>query len=84
MMFWGTQMPPKPGSGASRPNCAPAYHLGRPASLWMSVMSPRRGRNAPNHLAGAITGGPERALSQSGGPFAGPGSETVCVPPISV
>ena len=75
---------PKPGSGASRPDCAPAYHLGRPASLQISVMRPRRGRNAPNHLAGAITGGLERALSQSGRPFAGSGSETVCVPPIKI
>jgi hypothetical protein len=40
--FRGIQMPPKPGSGNTRPNGAPAYYLGRPASLWISVMRPRR------------------------------------------
>jgi hypothetical protein len=27
-----------------RPNCAPAYYQGRPASLWINVMKPRRRR----------------------------------------
>lgn len=38
----------------SRPNCAPAYYLGRPASLWINVMKPRRRRTAAGHLAGAV------------------------------
>lgn len=38
--FGGTPKPPKRGSTASRPNDAPAYYLGRPASLWISVMPP--------------------------------------------
>jgi hypothetical protein len=28
------------GSADSRPNATPAYYLGRPASLWISVTSP--------------------------------------------
>lgn len=29
---------------ASRPALAPAYYLGRPASLWLTVMNPRASR----------------------------------------
>jgi hypothetical protein len=39
------------GSGNSRANCAPAYYLGRPASLWISVMS--RDRRRDSAVAGA-------------------------------
>jgi len=28
----------------SRPNCAPAYYQGRPASLWVNAMKQRRSR----------------------------------------
>lgn len=48
--FTGTRMPVKPGSEGSRPNNAPAYYLGWPASLWISVMGPRRRRNAPRRV----------------------------------
>jgi hypothetical protein len=41
----------------SRPNGAPAYYLGRPARVWITVMSPRRRRTASTHLMQAITGG---------------------------
>ena len=37
-----------------RPNGAPAYYLGWPASLWISA-SRRRTRNAPEHLADGTT-----------------------------
>jgi hypothetical protein len=40
----GTRQPPKPGSAHARPNGAPAYYLGRPASLWIGVTSPRARR----------------------------------------
>jgi hypothetical protein len=30
------------GSADSRSNAAPAYYLGRPASLWISVAGPAR------------------------------------------
>ena len=29
----------------SRPNCAPAYYQGRPASVWINAMKPRRRRS---------------------------------------
>jgi hypothetical protein len=40
-----------PGPGAAerkarRPNSAPAYYLGHPAALWLTVMAPRRGARA--------------------------------------
>lgn len=43
----------RPAPHVSRPNTAPAYYLGRPASLWINVMRPRRRRTAAGHLAGA-------------------------------
>jgi hypothetical protein len=49
--------PDKPGKAIRRPNTAPAYYLGRPASLWITAMSPRRGRTASAHRTPAITGG---------------------------
>ena len=41
---------PKSGSPDGRPNGAPAYYLGRPASLWISVTSPRRNRSRSLHI----------------------------------
>jgi hypothetical protein len=41
--------PREPGRTVSRPNGAPAYYLGRPARLWITVMRPRRKRTTPNH-----------------------------------
>jgi hypothetical protein len=43
----------RPVPHVSRPNSAPAYYLGRPASLWINVMKPRRRRIVAGHLAGA-------------------------------
>jgi hypothetical protein len=40
-----------------RSNCAPAYYLGRPASLWIAAMSPRRRRPTLSQLTQAATGG---------------------------
>ena len=36
------QDPGGPGQAIRRPNTAPAYYLGRPASLWITALSPRR------------------------------------------
>ena len=33
----------------ARPNSAPAYYLGRPATFWIAVMGPRRRRTANGH-----------------------------------
>jgi hypothetical protein len=79
--FEGSQLPPGRRAGVSRPNGAPAYYLGRPADVYISVFRPRRKRNPRNHLADAIDGHRERTPSP--GPFAGAGTETVCVTPIS-
>jgi hypothetical protein len=32
----------QPGQRRRRPNSAPAYYLGRPAGLWLTVMRARR------------------------------------------
>jgi|HubBroStandDraft_5_1064220.scaffolds.fasta_scaffold45458_2 hypothetical protein len=39
----------EPAPRAPRPNCAPAYYLGRPASLWIRLMKPRRERTTAGH-----------------------------------
>ena len=39
--------PAGPEPGISRPSTAPAYYLGRPARLWITVMRPRRRRTHP-------------------------------------
>jgi hypothetical protein len=45
--------PAGPEPGISRPGTAPAYYLGRPARLWITVMRPRRRRttSGPPHPA---------------------------------
>jgi hypothetical protein len=35
-------VPGQPDPHVSRPNCAPAYYQGRPASVWINSMEPRR------------------------------------------
>src|SRR5579859_1422799 len=56
----------EPGPASRRPNTALAYYLGRPASVWITAMRPRRRDTASNHLiqAGArhIRGGPTFGL----------------------
>lgn len=41
----------------SRPNSAPAYYQGRPASLLITAMTPRRKRTTPDHPVQAVTNG---------------------------
>jgi hypothetical protein len=53
--------PAGPEPGISRPSTAPAYYLGRPARLWITVMRPRRRRTASGHLVQAVTGGGKQA-----------------------
>lgn len=79
-----TQMLTRRVPGDSRSSCAPAYYLGRPASLWLSVTSPRRRRNPPKNLPDAATDGRDRTPSQPASPFDGAGSETADVTPGSV
>ena len=50
--------PAKPGRNARRPNTAPAYYLGHPAALWITVMRPRRRPAASGYLLeAAVSGG---------------------------
>ena len=53
--------PAGPEPGISRPSTAPAYYLGRPARLWITVMRPRRRRTASGHPVQAVTGGGKQA-----------------------
>jgi hypothetical protein len=55
-------VPGKPCPHIPRSNCAPAYYLGRPTSLWIKAMERRR-QTARVHVARTITGSRERALS---------------------
>jgi hypothetical protein len=57
-----------PEPGTSRPSTAPAYYLGRPARLWITVMRPRRRRTTSGHAVQAVTGGGKQAYR---GPAAG-------------
>jgi hypothetical protein len=51
-------IPAGPERTDRRPNTAPAYYLGHPASLWISVMRPRRRRTASARLPeAAVRGG---------------------------
>jgi hypothetical protein len=52
----------EPERTGRRPNTAPAYYLGHPAALWITVMRPRRRRSASRHLiqAAARSGNPTR------------------------
>ena len=54
--LWSKTMPTNTGSPHARPNNAPPYYLGRPASLWMTAnrRSPqaRAGRTAPGRNSG--------------------------------
>ena len=53
--------PAGPEPGISRPSTAPAYYLGRPARLWITVMRPRRRRTTSDHPVQAVTGGGKQA-----------------------
>jgi hypothetical protein len=48
--------PGVPKRTARRPNSAPAYYLGHPARLWITVMRPHRGAGASHHPMPAVTG----------------------------
>ena len=50
-------IPAEPQPGFSRPNTAPAYYLGHPARLWITVMRPRRRDTTSRHAMPTVTGG---------------------------
>jgi hypothetical protein len=59
--------PAEPEPEISRPNTAPAYYLGHPARLWITVMRPRRRRTTSRHAMQAVTGDGKQAPSRYGG-----------------
>ena len=72
--------PAEPEPDFSRPNTAPAYYLGHPAALWITVMRPRRRRTASHAWSnqarptpvpvGHVT--PAAAATQKGSPTPAP------------
>jgi hypothetical protein len=50
-------IPADPQPGFSRPNTAPAYYLGHPARLWITVIRPRRRGTTSRHAVSTATGG---------------------------
>ena len=51
-------VPAEPEQTDRRPNTTPAYYLGHPAGLWITVMRPRyRRTTAPHPMATAVSGG---------------------------
>ena len=68
--------PANPEPGISRPSTAPAYYLGHPARLWITVMRPRRRRITSHHATQTITGGRTHTTSRQGGLLTGAGAGT--------
>ncbi len=64
-----------------RPNTAPAYYLGRPADVWITIMRPRRGRTASSHSVQAVAGGGEETPRAGGGLLIGAGAGPARVTP---
>jgi hypothetical protein len=77
------ESPAEPEPEISRPNTAPAYYLGHPARLWITVMRPRRRRTTSHHAMQTITGGGKQTPSRPGGPLADAGAETACTIPAT-
>ena len=75
--------PAEPEPEISRPNTAPAYYLGHPARLWITVMRPRRRHTTSHHAMQTITGGGKQTPSRQGGPLTGARAETVSVSPAT-
>ena len=76
-------VPAEPEPGFSRPNTAPAYYLGHPARLWITVMGPRRRHTTSHHAMQTITGGGKQTPSRQGGPLTGARAETACTTPAT-
>jgi hypothetical protein len=77
------EFPAGPGQAVRRPNCAPAFYLGRPAHQWITAM--RRSRTASSHPVHAVAGGGEGTPPAGGGLLtsAGAGPARVAPAPTS-
>ncbi|MGO8727295.1 MAG: hypothetical protein ACLQK8_11370 [Streptosporangiaceae bacterium] len=76
-------VPAEPEQTDRRPNTAPAYYLGHPARLWITVMRPRRRHTTSHHAMQTITGGGKQTPSRQGGPLTGVRAETACTTPAT-
>ena len=76
-------VPAEPERTGRRPNTAPAYYLGHPARLWITVMRPRRRHTTSHHAMQIITGGGKQTPSRQGGPLTGARAETACTTPAT-
>jgi hypothetical protein len=74
--------PAEPEPAFSRPSTAPAYYLGRPARLWITVMRPRRRHTTFHDAMQAVTGGGKQAPSRQDGPLTGASTETAYTTPL--
>lgn len=72
------EFPAGPGQPVRRPNCAPAYYLGRPAHRWITAL--RRSRTASTHTMHAVTVGGDRTPPPGWALLPGAGAETARLP----
>jgi hypothetical protein len=75
------EFPAGPGPAARRPNCAPAYYLGRHAHRWITGMG--RSLTASSHPVQAVTGGGEGTPPLGGGHRPGTGAGTARMTPAT-
>ena len=68
---------------SARPNTAPAYYLGHPARLWLTVMRPRRRYTRSPRAMQTSTSGRIQIPSRQGGPVTGARAETACTTPAT-
>ena len=75
--------PPSRSRVVSRPNTAPAYYLGHPARLWLTVTRPRRRHTRSHDVMQTSTGGRIQTPSRQGRPVTGARAETACTTPAT-
>jgi hypothetical protein len=76
-------VPAEPEPGFSRPNTAPAYYLGHPARLWLTVMRPGSRHTRSHHAMQTITGGGKQTPSRQGSPVTSARAETAYTTPAT-
>jgi hypothetical protein len=76
-------VPADPERTGRRPNTAPAYYLGHPARLWITVMRPRRSHTTSHHVLQTITSARDQTSSRQGSPRTGASAETACTIPAA-
>jgi hypothetical protein len=77
-------VPAEPERTGRRPNTAPAYYLGHPARLWITVMRRRRRHTTSHHVLQIIPGDGDQTPSRQGSPRTGARAETACTTPATM